>query len=540
MQARLKKALIVCSGLAVCLRGISRIICQLSTGFNRRYLFWGAISMLWLYLNVVFLQLLSVPVPSEDTGSYLCWSLFRTIGYPALLDFYSWFFESWTYLHIFQLNFLLAGLFGLSFAIIRISGSYAIGWFFLAFILSAGNMLLSAADMMTESIFSGLVMMHLAFMYLFLMDGRRFLGLFAGMALAAAILCKSVAATFLGPLFLFFLFTPIARRGMLILILPAFIAWLGPSAYNYTRNGVFESSIAGGYALAGHVAWGIHPYPGSAYPELAKVLEDRLAPTLAKRPSKFNSVAEYGAYTNAEVNTLLWGNIVPVMIGLYANCPPMSDARTCTWKDCVQKCGLVDSGKVLQQLSFEAIANNPAEYAYQVWANYNVMWDYSFRDRKDFLSGANSRAEFTPSVVPGNLVNFPLSKTPSVREAILSRIQDTPGKKVIDFLSMSDFFSYVNITIDRYSRLVLIISLIASSLVFRLRIMSPAAKTFCYTALLVNAYFLGTALAASALPRYAYPMQGAVAALIFLGLVLVIKRGGCLIKAGKNLIYKSK
>src|SRR5437588_9754248 len=304
--------------------GVSEAVYSFATA-KRHYLFWGAVALVGLYLNTVFVLLLPAPVAAPDSSTYLIWSLFRTVGYSAFLYGYHQVFPTWEYLPLVQLNLLIAGVVCLSYAVVSVTRSYVIGWLVLALVVHAENMLLSAADMLTEAPFSACIMMHVAFMYLLFKGNRTYFGLLAGLSLAAAILIKSVAVVFLGPLLLLLLFLPEWRRPVFLLVLcPAVVAWLAPSAYNLARYGFFESSIASGYALGGHVAAWIHPHAGSAFPGEAARIESRLEGVLAKRPAQFNTMDDYINYTANEYNGLLWGNIVPEMSAYYSNiCPPV-------------------------------------------------------------------------------------------------------------------------------------------------------------------------------------------------------------------------
>jgi len=512
----------------IILSKVSRFTCALCQASNSRYLFWATAAMFWLYLNMVFVLLLPTVNITPDSITYLLWLPIRTIGYPALLDLYHTFFGSWRYLPIFQLNLLLAGLLGLSYAIIKVTKSYVSGWLFLVLVSSAsGAILLSSANMMTEAVFSGFVMLHLAFIYLFLNGSKAYTGLLAGLFLAAAILIKSVATVFLGPVLLFLIFLPSRRLVVFAFIFcPAVAAWLVPSVYNYEHSGFLESTIEGGYALGGYVAWGIRPRPGSAYPEEAKLIERRLAPILAKRPAHFKSVRDYLEYTANEYNNLLWGNTVPELVTYYANI--CSNAKRYESGD---KC-LFQINKTLFQLAKETIVSEPRQYAYQVLANYYGMWLDVFESMPGFLDGASKMAASQPAAYGNKTIytqklfgRLPTFESKSKRETTVSRIQSSTVRKAHDLLMLQGLLpvNKVAVIINKYTLLVIGIGIIASLLLFGLHWIPPNARAFCYTGLFVNAYFLGTALAQPALFRYAMTMQGIVLALLLIGALLVAR-----------------
>lgn len=507
------------------------VLSLLKTG-SGRYWFWGTAIILWLYMNFVFVLLLPAANLAPDSATYLTWSPARTLGYTVILHGYHLFFESWKYLPLVQLNFLFVSILALAYAIARIWKNYICGWFFLVLVSGAGGaMMLSSADMLTEGVFAGVIMLHLACLYLFLNGSKAYTGLLAGLFLAAAILLKSVATVFLGPLVLLLIFLRSRRMTVLALIFcPAFTAWLAPSVYNYSHDGFFESTVMGGYALGGYVAWGIRPRPGSAYPVEAKLIEQRLAPILAKRPAHFKNVREYLDYTLNEYNLLLWGNMVPELVKYYGDI--CSNVKRNEWMlhRSGDKC-LFQINKTLFQLAKEAIINEPGQYAYEVLANYYGMWGNVFESTPTVLEGVNDMAASQPAAYSDKTIYtrqlygpLPAFQSATERSATVSRIQGSSLTKLHDLLTLRGILPIDRIVavINQFPLLLIGIGIIASLLLFGLRWISPAAQVFCYTGLFVNSYFLGTALAQPALFRYAMVMQGAVLALLLIGAFLVI------------------
>lgn len=508
-------------------RDASRVVWALFRDSNSRYLFWGTAALMSLYMNVAFSSLLPAPSIAPDSAGYLLWSPFRPSGYPGFLALYHLFFSTWTYLPIVQLNVLILAILCLAYAIARLSRSYLAGWLFLILISAAGTMmLLSAADMLTEAVFASVVMFHLAFAYLFLSEGKAFTALLAGLSLAGAILIKSVGTVFLGPAILLLVFLP-ARRKMLFALIfcPAVAAWIGPSTYNYVQTGVFDSSIEGGFALGGYVAWGIHPHAGSAYSTEAQLIERRLAPILAKRPAHFKNIGEYLDYTANEYNTLLWVNMVPELKNYYGNICALEVSGLLN-RPC-----LLQVNKTLFHLAGEAIASDPWRYSYQVLANYYGMWPYVFASGDSLLTGisevASSQSRFYLDKIvykPGLYGPMPTFQTTPEREAAVADIGDSMAKKSYDLSTLRGVLPVDRLVmlINQNPWLLLGLSLIASLLIFVARWLPPAGLAFCYTGLILNSYFLGTALAQPALLRYAVPMQGPVLALLLLSAVLAI------------------
>lgn len=511
---------------------VSAFVLSLFKTGSGRYWFWGTAIILWLYLNFVFVLLLPAANLAPDSATYVTWSPARTLGYTAFLHGYHLFFESWKYLPLVQLNFLFVSILALAYAIARIWKNYICGWFFLVLASGAGGaMLLSSADMLTEGVFAGVIMLHLACLYLFLNGSRAYAGLLAGCFLAAAILLKSVATAFLGPVALLLIFLRSRRMTVLAFIFcPAFTAWLAPSVYNYVHDGFFESTVIGGYALGGYVAWGIRPHPGSAYPVEAKLIEQRLAPILAKRPAHFKNVREYLDYTLNEYNLLLWGNMVPELVKHYGDI--CSNVKRNEWMlhRSGDKC-LFQINKTLFQLAKEAIINEPQKYAYEVLANYYGMWGDVFESTPTVLEGVNDMAASQPAAYSNKTIYtqqlygpLPAFQSVTERAATVSRIQGSSLTKLHDLLTLQGMLPIDRLVaiINQFTPLVIGIGILASLLLFGLRWIPPAAQAFCYTGLFVNAYFLGTALAQPALFRYAMTMQGAVLALLLMGAFLVI------------------
>jgi hypothetical protein len=191
----------------------------------------------------------------------------------------------------------------------------------------------------------------------------------------------------------------------------------------------------------------------------------------------------------------------------------------------------------LRHLSKEAIADHPVDYANHVSAHYYAMWLYAFAApikllQGDFLLGANNRAESLLSAyAPSFSADFkgylsllgplPPFKTIEQRTLVVSRIDESTVKKLFDLLTLRDLAEIVSRNLlERNAVIMLGFGLLSGLLVFRLPAWSTAARAFCYSGLCLNAYFLGTALAQPALPRYAWTMQGVEAAFLLIGLYL--------------------
>jgi hypothetical protein len=492
-------------------------------------LFLLATAVVWAHLNQVFIELLPAPIPSPDAGSYLIWSVFRTVGYPAFLDGYHRLFGTWVYLPLVQLNFLLAGLFALTFAVAQVTRSYLIAWLIPAFAVGAAGMLVSAADMLTEATFAAFVMGHVAFVILFLDRRRWYFALGAGLCLTLVILIKSVAVVLLGPLFAFIVFLKGSRRALAALVVaPAMLAWLVPSAANLARNGFFESSAAGGFALSGHVAWAIHPRPGSPVAEDALAIEKRLQPVLAKRPRQYNSWREYVDYTAAEYNTLLWVHVVPEVMGRRPKICAVT--WSCGWSvPCPGEC-MVTTNRTLMTLAREAIAGSPIPYAAHVSAHTRGLWRDVFEPVAPNLvhavagRGASVHGAYNPAENGFHELLGPFRPFPSAEETGRRAEQLLQGRlaRFVDELTLGDFGKDMAKYFRRNPLGPLITALVASLLVFRLPSLWPAAQALCYCALVLNAYFIGTALAQPSLSRYSFPMQAVVAAQICLIVGLVV------------------
>jgi hypothetical protein len=486
---------------------------------HRVRIFLVAIALVAAYLNLVLAQLVTAPLVAPDSGGYLGWSPFRTLGYPIFLASYHAIFGTWDYLPVYQLNVLLLALAILSYAVARLTDSYVIGWILFAFVVGVASMLLSAADMLTEASFSAFVILHVAAVSLFLMRSSRWTGLLAGIALAAAILTKSVAVVLLGPLLLFLAFRRQDRRALATMVLaPALLAWFLPSAVNYARLGVFESSLVGGYALGGHVAWAIKPIPGSPIAEEAARIEARLRPVLAKRPA-FKSWEEYVAYTANEYNTLLWVHASPELTDYYR--PRCERERL--------ECTVVVN-KAFMRLSREAIMANPGEFAYHVAAHDLGLWRDSFQPDVDFLKGSDARAGWLPVAYSPERGSYTKTLgprlpflTPLERHDLVAGFEDSTLKKIADALTFPKLAYGTGKWLYRHPLVLFLFALAACLLVFRLSRISPAASACCYAALTLNAYFLGTALAQPSLARYAWTMQAVVAAMVLLGLFIVVR-----------------
>ena len=486
-----------------------------------RYAYWIAGAIVALYLNVTLATLVEAPIPYPDSSGYLTWSLFRTVGYPFFLHTYHFVAGTWQYLHTYQLNLLIAGTLLLGYGVARVTRSYLAAWLVVALVVGWANALLSATDFLTEPPFAAFTMAHIGLVLLYLATSRRLFVWLAAIALAAAVAVKSVAVVLLGPVALVILFSARGRRAVLLpLMLVPLVSWLVPSAYNFARNGVFESSTAGGYALAGHVAWAIAPRPGSNHNAEAERIEQRLRPILAKRP-EFNAPSHYVAYTANEYNTLLWANVVPELLAFYPEACPASQP-SCTWKSCPSRCSFIVN-RTLMQLSREAIAAEPKAFGQHVAAHFYGLWRDAFSGGTDFVQGAAMRGGYVASQYDQSngyyrtmLAPVPPIAGEEARAATAKRIADSGAKRFIDLVTLQDLANGLGIAAYRAPWMLLALGLAASFLIFVFRRLGPAAAGLCYVALCANAYFLGTALAQPSLNRYAWPMQGVIAALVML------------------------
>lgn len=489
---------------------------------KRAVFFWAGGIALNAYFNVVFDSLLVAPVPSPDSQGYLQWSLFRTPGYPLFLAASRALVGSWQYLPFVQLNLLAGSVLLFAYAIARATNSYLAGWIVIALTVASGDMIATAGEILTEPAFTAFLMAHIALFLVFLEKRWMALGLLAGACLGAAILIKSVAVVMLGPVLVFIAFLAGRRRAIAALVLlPAAVAWLAPSAYNYVTRGFFESSIAGGYALVGHVAWAIHPVPGAPLEKEARAIEQRLRPVLAKRPAHFGSLDQYVDYTSNEYNTLLWGNIVPEMSTLFTNrCSP----AVCAWGGCPPDACSLLMNRAFLQLSKQAISRHPAEYAYHVYAHDVALWRDAFAWRPGFVYGVLNRANWLPQAYDPKvniylqlLGPLPPFKPPHEVYEIARTIEDSALSHLLDLVLARDFVQKTVLFLPyKMPRVMMAISLVGCLLAFRLRKAGPLLRAYSYVALCLNAYFVGTALAQPSLVRYAAAMQGLLAALLVL------------------------
>jgi hypothetical protein len=490
---------------------------------NRRLVFWTGALLLAVLLNALFLLIVPAPLPHPDSMGYLSWSLFRTLGYPLVLHSYHLVFGTWALLPLFQLNLLLASMLFLAHAIARATGRHAFAWLFLCLTVGFGSMVASAGEILTEPVFAAFAMAHLASLMLFFERGSKAWGLVAGSTLAIAILTKSVAIVLLGPLLLVLVFLRDHRRALLATVfVPALVAWLAPSVYNYARMGMFESSIAGPYALAGHVAWAMKPHPGDAHAVEAALVEKRLKPILDKRPASFPTIGAYVDYTANEYNTLLWGNLTRELQAHFVQA--CSYQGSCTWALNGTECECQRTmNRALLGLSKEAIAAEPAAFAYHVMAHDYGMWRDVLGQSGDLLGAAQRVAYYLPQAYgpPGSyatvLAPIPTFATEGQRAALVSRIEESTAKRAIDLAVLRDPVETLARAGPRLALAFFAVGLFASLIVFRFARASAAAKAFCYCALCLNAYCLGTALAQPSILRYAWAAQGLLAAMLTLG-----------------------
>jgi SAM-dependent methyltransferase len=512
---------------------LSFLAAAMATPKVRAWAFALGIAGATAYLFAIILALLPAPVPYPDSYGYLIWSLFRTFGYPLMLDAYRVLFPSWSYLPLFQAALLMGALVLLALAVARTCRSPLAGWAIVCLTFAGATMLGSSADLLTEAPFSAFVMAHIA-LFIYYLDTRRpVFALLSGLALAAAVLVKSVGLVLLGPLTLLVLASP-GRRGVLVVLTlaPAALAWIVPSTFNLERFGTFESSNAGGFALGGQVAWLIHPRPGSALSAEAKLVEQAVAPIIAQRPPKFDTVVQYIDYTANEYNPLLWGSAVPALGNYYAALRP---PEPCTWRGeaigCVRP-HMLSINQTLMRLAKESIAAEPVPYARHVLAHYYGLWRDAFPRTSDLVGQIESRAQLLSAAYDPKQSGYhallgplPPFKAPEQRAAAIATLASSPGARLLDIALLREITGSFTYTFPRHPGKIALVAVLASLLVVVLPRLSTAGAALCYCGLVLNAYFLGTALTQPSMVRYAAAMQGVVAALLALAAYMAWRLG---------------
>jgi hypothetical protein len=186
--------------------------------------------------------------------------------------------------------------------------------------------------------------------------------------------------------------------------------------------------------------------------------------------------------------------------------------------------------KALLSLSKEAILRSPAEYGFHVFAHYYGMWRYMFIGQ-DSLQGMNYYASLLPTIYTQNnrywqrKLGFSANQINdfSLKDTGLE-LENSVASRAVNILTLQNVLKYGIYALRSLPLVMLGVSLIACFLVFRLYRLSPAAVAFCYGGLVMNAYFLGHALAQVALDRYAMLMQGMAFAVLILGFSIFIRR----------------
>jgi hypothetical protein len=492
-------------------------------------LFWSGFAAIAAYLHVTVAALLPAPVVSPDSSTYLTWSVFRTWGYPIFLHAQHFVLHSWEYVPIVQIDLLIGGLALLCHAVILVSRRYFAGWLLVSFALAAPTMLLSAGDLLTEAPFAALVMAHAAFVLRTLVRPTRVDALLAGLTLGGAVAVKSIGVALIAPAILLALVVdPRVRRLVAMLIVaPAVLAWAIPSSYNAWRYGAFESSHAGGYALAGHVAWAVRA-GGDPSPD-DTIVATSIASVLAKRPRVFHSIVEYVEYTANEYNELLWAHIFPAMQERYPVGPP---GDPCNWRErpgarCKHNAMIIN--KALMGVARRAIVGDPGAYMKHVLAHCYGMWRDTFVSPGDFVLGMNHAAESLFSAYdPARgsyaemLAPLPRFRTLAERWPTVDRFFESPLRRALDLSTARPGMQGILEAFYRFPAIVWGTSICACVLLFRFRRLDSPAQALCYMSLCLNAYFLATALAQPALVRYASVMQGLAGASVALACMAAV------------------
>lgn len=340
------------------------------------WLFAATAALLLLAWNGVLLRCAPAWISvQEDTMSYLNGSTMRTPGYPWFLRAVTLLCGDLRFLAWVQVNLLAASVICMAWSAARALGGWGWAVSLLVLVGSASRVFETSFSAMADGPFTACsCLLAAALLRCAAASGPTAARwtLAAALAAGAAVLLRPVGMAFLPVLLLPAIWHAGWRLRHLAAGAAALLILLGASAWNLSRHGFFGLSTMGPISIAGHVGWMISPETVPSQPELARRIQARLAPILARRPDPLPWPTAYYLWTSDEYNELLYVNILPEVDAFLAEegrgTQPDAVAATARRRDAL-----------LAAIGTEPILARPADYARHVAANVVGAWYWSGR-----------------------------------------------------------------------------------------------------------------------------------------------------------------
>ncbi len=325
--------------------------------------------LLMHHLHVIFPGKVFI---SPDSYSYYTLLPSRVPGYGIFMYLVSAVVGSIHGVVVFQVILYFASLGFLAYAVSVVIGKWWVGILVIAILAGSESALLSTSELLTESLFVSLLMLCISFILLTVCSGLLKNIIMLGATLAMLIIIRPVGYAVLAliPFIVFINFSE-TRFKVLWAALAPIIIIVSVSTYNWYKYENYSLQMMGGFALLGNVGWNIQAEEQSEHYQMELDLETKVARVINKRPVSLTYPWEYHQYTANEYNTLLWGNIVPVL------------------RSHMDREGILDKypydinmvsqiNEVALDVALNAIIKDLHSYTYHVFAHYAGAWRYLF------------------------------------------------------------------------------------------------------------------------------------------------------------------
>lgn len=337
-----------------------------------------AVGLLVMWNTAIVLLAPSWVGVQTDTASYLGDYPMRTIGYPLFLRGVAFVFGDLRPLTLIQVNAVLVSLIVLAWVTARVLGrreesgarcAWGVASLLLLFMGTSTRIFETSLTVMADGLYTALVCAVAATLGMAARRPSWRCSLVGGLLVACAVLVRPVGLGLVPALLLPWWWHRAApdargraswRRTGAVTVAPALLAvgvlLAAASLRNLTVHGFFGLSSMGPMSLVGHVAWMISPETVPSEPELARHLQERIAPLIAQRPHLDWPIGYY-LHTSDEYNILLYQIVLPeTRKWADAHVPPGGDAHA-------------EHERLLRVLATSPLRHRPWDYAQHVAAN---------------------------------------------------------------------------------------------------------------------------------------------------------------------------
>jgi len=447
---------------------------------------WG-VAFLIAYMNYV--AFIYAPLPlcvAPDSAGYLLFDVTRTDGYPLFLAAAQR--GGWlSALPIMQLNLSLVSFAVLFGCLANVTGRWLLALCALLPLVANGHLLEFTAYMLTDSLYTSALVLHLATGTLVATNPSPSRGFLFGLSAAIVVLVRPAGYFLLVTLPIAWTLIGLAKRSIPLRSIAAttlavVVPLLGAAGSHYVRYGDFAPQSIGGLSLLGHVLTLLPRVEQTRHQELVDSIRPKIYATLEDLPQD-PFTDEYRAYTLDKFNTMLWTIAAPQLYP-YAND---------SWPD---------ANRVASEVAIDVVRAAPMAYAMHVLSHTIGLWNWLFARSPDW-QGIRQNCQLNNASALDAFEDL----VPTFRErtADLDRWLETAAAK-----SEFHWFEKVPRKLARHALfwellggLATLATLIGFASTVRRRRFDPVLFSALYCLISLWSYFFLVALVAPATPRYA-------------------------------------